>query len=86
VKTPPQKNRPLRADKITEPLPSDDPFEFIRRRAYEIWEGSGRPHGQHLEHWRQAELEWSARAAEPRAAKPNRAAKPQAKRSTPKDR
>lgn len=29
----------------------------IARRAYELWEQSGRPHGKHLEHWLQAESE-----------------------------
>ena len=29
----------------------------IRRRAYEIWEDRGRPHGHDLEHWLQAEAE-----------------------------
>ncbi|WP_210529292.1 DUF2934 domain-containing protein [Rubellimicrobium arenae] len=28
--------------------------EDIRRRAYELWEKEGRPHGRHEEHWRQA--------------------------------
>jgi len=31
--------------------------ERIRRRAYEIWEREGRPHGRDEEHWRQAEAE-----------------------------
>lgn len=27
---------------------------LIRKRAHEIWEGEGRPHGRHEEHWRRA--------------------------------
>ena len=34
-----------------------DRTERIRRRAYEIWEDQGRPHGHDLEHWLQAEAE-----------------------------
>ncbi len=34
--------------------------EDIRARAYEIWEGEGRPEGQHLEHWRRAKDEVAA--------------------------
>lgn len=29
----------------------------ITRRAHEIWEAEGRPHGRDQEHWRQAEAE-----------------------------
>jgi hypothetical protein len=32
--------------------------EQIRKRAYEIWEGEGRPHGRHTLHWFQAETEF----------------------------
>jgi hypothetical protein len=28
--------------------------EMVRRRAHQIWEQEGRPHGRHEEHWRQA--------------------------------
>jgi len=31
--------------------------EKIRVRAHQLWEESGRPHGQDLEHWFQAEKE-----------------------------
>jgi Protein of unknown function (DUF2934) len=31
--------------------------DMIRLRAYEIWEGSGRPEGLDKEHWEQAEKE-----------------------------
>jgi hypothetical protein len=32
---------------------------LIARRAYEIWEGEGRPHGRDREHWLRAEAEVS---------------------------
>lgn len=35
----------------------DNLAEQIRKRAYEIWEGEGRPHGRDIEHWSQAETE-----------------------------
>ena len=38
-------------------LPDD---EQIRRRAYEIWEREGRPHGRESDHWRTAVEELSA--------------------------
>lgn len=31
--------------------------ERIQKRAYELWEQSGRTHGHDLEHWLQARLE-----------------------------
>jgi hypothetical protein len=31
--------------------------DFVRRRAYEIWEEQGRPHGLHAQHWAMAEQE-----------------------------
>jgi hypothetical protein len=34
-----------------------DPAESIRRRAYEIWQAEGQPHGRALEHWCRAEAE-----------------------------
>jgi hypothetical protein len=37
-----------------------DRDEHIRRRAHEIWESEGRPHGREAEHWRQAESEVDA--------------------------
>jgi hypothetical protein len=41
----------------------------IRKRAYEIWDEQGRPQGQSLEHWRQAQVEvQTERAAEVRTA------------------
>src|SRR5689334_23651409 len=41
-------------------LPDD---ERIRRRAYEIWEREGRPHGRESEHWRMAVDELAAERA-----------------------
>lgn len=32
-------------------------YDGIKRRAYEIWERDGRPHGRDGEHWEQAEKE-----------------------------
>jgi DUF2934 family protein len=32
-----------------------DRAEWIRKRAYEIWESEGRPHGRDMEHWLLAE-------------------------------
>ncbi len=37
-------------------------FEDVSRRAFEIWERSGRPHGHDLENWLQAESELSGPA------------------------
>ena len=34
-----------------------DPHRRIQRRAYEIWDGAGRPAGRDMEHWLQAERE-----------------------------
>lgn len=36
--------------------------EQIRRRAHEIWEQEGRPHGKEREHWERAERELEERA------------------------
>ncbi|CAN7439344.1 DUF2934 domain-containing protein [Rhizobium sp. LjRoot258] len=35
--------------------------EKIRRRAYEIWEQEGRPHGQDMKHWLEAFKEFGER-------------------------
>jgi hypothetical protein len=40
----------------------DSRRERIERRAYEIWESEGRPHGRHDEHWRRAAAEIDAEA------------------------
>ncbi len=53
----------------------------IRRRAYEIWEREGRPHGEDMRHWLQA---FQAIAASTDAtSKP--AKKPRAKKATSAD-
>ena len=49
----------------------------IAKRAYELWEKSGRPDGCHTEHWLKAEAE--LRSKQPAAAKPAR--KPRAKKA-----
>lgn len=36
----------------------DNLAEQIRKRAYEIWEGEGRPHGRDMQHWFRAETEF----------------------------
>ncbi|HEX5280539.1 MAG TPA: DUF2934 domain-containing protein [Micropepsaceae bacterium] len=38
-------------------MSSDNLAEQIRKRAYEIWETEGRPHGRDTLHWAQAETE-----------------------------
>ena len=53
--------------------------ERIKSRAHEIWEQNGRPDGQHLEHWRQAEVELTATTKKPRAAAKAAKAAPKAK-------
>ena len=37
--------------------PEQERAERVRRRAHDIWEREGRPHGRHDEHWGQAEAE-----------------------------
>ena len=36
----------------------------VRERAYQIWEGAGRPEGKAVEHWLQAEAEIAAQEGE----------------------
>jgi hypothetical protein len=48
--------------------------DVIRKRAYEIWEQSGRPYGRDMDHWLQAESEQLGRAA-------NRAGRKKAQKS-----
>ena len=43
-----------------------DLTDLIRRRAYEIWEIEGRPHGRHVIHWLRAESEIREASQEPR--------------------
>lgn len=53
---------------------NDDTAEkesWVRRRAYQLWQESGQEHGQHDDHWQQAEREYDqamgtlSEAAEP---------------------
>jgi hypothetical protein len=57
----------------------EDREERIRKRAHQIWEREGKPHGRDAEHWRQAASEIDAEAAasdlEP---KPTEPAEPEA--------
>lgn len=39
-------------------LMSNSRDEWISNRAYALWEQNGRQHGQHEEHWQQANSEW----------------------------
>ena len=43
----------------------DDRQEKIRKRAYEIWENEGRPHGRDDFHWKQAVSEAEESGAAP---------------------
>ena len=43
---------------------TQDYGERIRRRAYEIWEREGHPHGRDREHWYRAERELSSEDSE----------------------
>jgi hypothetical protein len=45
----------------------DNRYEWIARRAYELWEDAGRPNGQDHEHWKQASEDWEARQVLPDA-------------------
>jgi hypothetical protein len=52
----------LRFDRFTvsgnrETLMDDTQDDPIRKRAHQIWEEEGRPHGKHDEHWRRAKSE-----------------------------
>lgn len=38
-------------------MPTEQGHEWIRRRAYSLWEEAGRPHGRDQEHWNQAAAE-----------------------------
>ena len=42
---------------------------LVAKRAYEIWEAEGRPHGRHEEHWKKAMAEFSDAKARPAAAR-----------------
>ncbi|MCW2392742.1 hypothetical protein M2336_001105 [Sphingobium sp. B1D7B] len=43
--------------KRKEPSMDDDQYQTISKRAYELWEAEGRPHGRDREHWEQVEQE-----------------------------
>ena len=43
-------------------MQDDNLKEVVQKRAHEIWERSGCPEGQHVEHWLQAETELRADA------------------------
>jgi len=70
--------------------------ENISRRAYEIWEQEGRPHGQDMKHWLQAFKEFGEQAdhaaggvsakpgAKTKSAKPRAAAKSAAEKPAAK--
>ncbi|MBB4571748.1 DUF2934 domain-containing protein [Rhizobium leucaenae] len=38
-------------------MPTDQAHEWIKRRAYSLWEEAGRPYGRDQEHWNQAAAE-----------------------------
>lgn len=61
-------------------------LEQIRKRAYELWETAGKPHGRDRDHWQQAESEILTPATQDKtpAAKPAAARKkPAAAKPTP---
>jgi hypothetical protein len=79
------------------PDPSRNEQEAIARRAYEIWEAEGRPHGRDREHWESAARELGSPAPmpegyhdgeglPPEAAKPARSAKAKDPAAQPKPR
>lgn len=51
----------------------------VRRRAYELWEADGRPHGQDQQYWFKALAELAAAAA--KTIKPARKRAPRAKKA-----
>jgi hypothetical protein len=38
-------------------MPTEQGYEWIKRRAYSLWEEAGRPHGRDQDHWNQAAAE-----------------------------
>lgn len=48
---------PTTASSVTSPTPAS--ADAISRRAYELWEQDGKPDGNDLQHWLQAERELS---------------------------
>jgi hypothetical protein len=51
---------------VAMPDPSRNEQEAIARRAYEIWEAEGRPHGRDREHWEAAARELGSSAPMPK--------------------
>ena len=49
---------------------TDARMEWISKRAYGLWEEAGRPHGQDVDHWAQAEREHEDFERTPEAKKP----------------
>ena len=52
---------------------ADSEDDWIKKRAYALWEEEGKPHGKNAEHWEQARREYSAFALKP-ARRPSRKA------------
>jgi hypothetical protein len=38
-------------------MPTEQGHEWIKKRAYSLWEEAGRPHGRDQDHWNQAAAE-----------------------------
>jgi len=56
---------------------ADSGEDWIRRRAYELWESEGYPSGKDTEHWERAKLEFSTQKPVSRvSAKPRKGAEP----------
>lgn len=53
-------------------------------RAYQIWEGEGRPHGRDMDHWLQAESELAREGGPSKQARPTARKRMTAVASTPK--
>lgn len=53
-----------------------DRYAKIANRAYHIWEAKGRPDGNALDHWLQAEAEMAAKAASPIASAAQKPSEP----------
>jgi Protein of unknown function (DUF2934). len=61
---------------------ADNEDEWIRRRAYSLWEEEGRPSGKDAEHWERARQELAAfSAGKPKRAPSRTSAAAAAKRS-----
>jgi hypothetical protein len=60
---------------------ANDREQEIRKRAYELWEQEGKPHGNDLRHWLKALEQFGKGAAPP--AKSKRTARPKASAEIP---